>query len=153
MQSLTCESIYQKLLIFSLNTFSQSHIKHILHLGLHGTVLNLILGFFRYFHIPNADSIPERLQATHSATNKKPSKYPDSKEGEKKSISNWKNKRKRNHYHLSSQHRDILVSESFIMTNKGAALKYKHICSRDPDSRLSWLRVLLQPGTTSQMRP
>lgn len=26
---------------------------------------------------------------------------------------------------------------NLIMTNKGAALKYKHICSRDPDRRLS----------------
>ena len=38
-----------------------------------------------------------------------------------------------------------------MMTNKGTALKYKHICSRDPDARLFWLRLLLQPSLTSQI--
>lgn len=31
----------------------------------------------------------------------------------------------------------LLYFGKLIMTNKGAALKYKHICSRDPDRRLS----------------
>lgn len=61
-----------------------------------------------------------------------------------------KNKRLQKLGHRSSQHCDIGVSESYIMTNKGAALKYEHICSRDLDSRLSWLRVLHQPSSTSQ---
>lgn len=46
------------------------------------------------------------------------------------------NKRLQELGHRSSQHCDIGVSETFIMTNKGAALKYEHICSRDLDSRL-----------------
>jgi len=31
----------------------------------------------------------------------------------------------------------LLYFGNLIMTNTGAALKYKHICSRDPDRRLS----------------
>lgn len=37
------------------------------------------LALFQPFPYTNADSIPERMEATHSTTNKKPSRYPYSK--------------------------------------------------------------------------
>lgn len=37
------------------------------------------LALFQTFPYTNADSIPERMEATHSTTNKKPSRYPYSK--------------------------------------------------------------------------
>lgn len=111
------------------------------------------LALFQTFPYTNTDSIPERMKATHSATNKKPCRYPYSKNENMLAVNlplEKINKRLQKLGHRSRQHCNIGVSETFIMTNKGAALKYEHICSRDLDSRLSWLRVLLQPSSTSQ---
>lgn len=95
------------------------------------------LVLFQTFPYTNADGIPERMEATHSTTNKSQAGIliPKTKYCWR-STSLWKNKRLQKLGHRSSQHCDIGVSESFIMKNKGAALKYEHICSRDLDSRL-----------------
>ncbi|CAK6954207.1 Hypothetical predicted protein [Scomber scombrus] len=90
----------------------------------------------RHFHIPMETVFPKEWKDSHSTTNKKRTRYPYS----------WKKKSLAiNHplKHTCIQKRIGLynfganirifwgVTGSFMMTNKGAALRYKHICSRD----------------------
>lgn len=105
----------------------------------HNAVLNLILLFFRHFHIPTETVFPKGWKDSHSATNKKPTRYPYSRKKVPGNQSPGEIYRK---YRAGKGPAQIWsynirrfifgVSGRFVMTNKGAALiRYKHICSRD----------------------
>lgn len=148
MQLLTCDVN----LLYSRASQSQylsvQLLGYILHpLSIDSTVLKLISRFSRHFHIPMQTVFPKEWEPLTQLPIK-------SQEGlliPKRNITCnqlpiWK-KNERFTEARSPNESTLVYFGNLIMTNKGAALKYKHICSRDPDRRLSWLRLLLQPAS------
>lgn len=99
-------------------------------------VLNLILLFFRHFHIPVETVFPKEWKDSHTATNKKRTRYPYSRKKKSLAINHpvkYTGIQKGIGLFRFGANIRILGGcfGSFMMTNKGAALRYKHICSRD----------------------
>lgn len=138
MQFLTWESIHHNTLSLSVSFLSTQSLEEILHpLSVHNAVLNLILLFFRHFHIPVETVFPKEWKHSHSTTNKKRTRYPYSrKKNPWQSITHWNiedfTARIGLHGFGALTLEDFLgVSEALWWQIKAAAVRYKHICSRD----------------------